>query len=1133
MSKLSFHLLHVLLALWLPWTISIIAAQSASPKLMWCASPLTPAVLESPIDKWVDVPDTSVTVELQNEAVVMMSYDVSVSHVTDIKSEGVQVAELSELSFRVAVDGTPYRQSATTVDDREPLIVVASGFLVLEIPQGHHSVKLQWRKRGTRVLKWAVTSDILDGFAGGRSLTVSAQHRFIWYKQPTTTVSLLSVNKWEAVSGMSVNFRLSEPATIQFFYQLPVRPELVQYSRDTAAYDEIETSLEINGLRYRETGSYGIVEGSRKSTVLLQGSIIMDLLPGEYSAVLYWKALLGSSRPWYSSPNALDGFAMGRILAAVGEWSMDSMSVYNLQQFKPTSVGKWSDVGDSVLQFTLPKATQVSLSYNLPLSQSDNPQFSSWTEDSWDRIQTRLVIDGVAYRHMSSLVDGSVRGIKNARASMVLPLAGGSHTARLQWKNVDGSQWRAVSFITDQASSYASIFISVNSWNNDPKIFAPTVVLGEEDTTVEIDGISISDTDSEMALDYEVTVTISVRNGVLSLDPTPGITFASGNGDRNQYLLFSGALSSVNAYLARVWYRSYLNWYGDDELRIKVVDQGVTGFTAASTDETSIVIHIASVNDPPQLTVPSTQFLLEDQQISIFGVRVHDVDPGFDHSNSTFEMQLFVLSGVVSLGSTSGVAFIEGDGKGDQLFRFRGDLRTINSALFEIKYRPDKDFNSKQHVERLGIRVRDYNYLDGTVTDAFKSILIEVQSSNDPTLVVPLELSTVTLRGYAVELVGETTGNEVVYAQLLSMTAVGEIQLSTPSSALPAGVTKLPVGDEPSNLIKLSGHVSGVSDILQSITFMRAPSFYGYEIIFVRLSAVPDFSIVEDLTIQMNLHTDNSTELWSIASASPSRGKSEGGTTVSVTGKDFQRWSDEKLWCRFGRSPLVDAKVKSDTLLACVTPPASADLPKRTFLMVTNGNDFYSNPIPFVYEDTWTVSFASPTGGPCTGGTTVLIKGTNFPRNTVLQCAFEKQMSSARYLSSSSVSCKTPKVEKGTTDVDLRLTSNGQDFSQPLLFSYRDPPEINSIDPPYGSSSGGDVIAVAGANFFPDTQANCVFDGDIVTAASFKSSSSMLCLSPAVPIPTEPMTVSIAVILDAMSYRSPKNFSIYAPPTVT
>ncbi|KAH7476850.1 uncharacterized protein KRP23_7525 [Phytophthora ramorum] len=234
------------------WTAD---AQSASPKLMWCASPLTPASLESPMDSWMDVLDTKVAMELLNEAVVMISYDVSVSHVTDAKPEGVRVAQVSELSFRVAVDGSPYRQSATTVDDREPLVATASGYLVLELPRGHHEVKLQWRKRGTHVLKWALASDILDGFAGGRSLIVSAQHRYLWHTQPITALSLLSVNKWEAVPGMAVSFRLSEAATMRFFYQLPVRPELVQYARDTAAYDEIETVLEINGLRYRETGS--------------------------------------------------------------------------------------------------------------------------------------------------------------------------------------------------------------------------------------------------------------------------------------------------------------------------------------------------------------------------------------------------------------------------------------------------------------------------------------------------------------------------------------------------------------------------------------------------------------------------------------------------------------------------------------------------------------------------------------------------------------------------------------------------------------------------------------------------------------------------------------------------------------
>ncbi|RLN72481.1 hypothetical protein BBJ28_00001053 [Nothophytophthora sp. Chile5] len=835
------------LSLWASLLPGAAEGQSASPQLLWCASPLTPASLTSPTDVWVDVSDTSVVVDLPNEAVVLISYDVSVSHITELEPEGVQVAEVSELSFRVVVDGSPYRQSATTVDDREPLVAVVSGYLVLEIPRGPHSVQLQWRKRGTHVVKWAVASDVLDGFAGGRNLIVSAQHRFIWHTQPINAVSLLSVDKWEAVPGMVVRFRLLEAATLRFFYQLPmcILTACCMFGTDAAAYDEIETVLEVNGLRYRETGSYGIVEGAKKSTVQLQGSVIMDLIPGEYSAVLYWKSLVGSSRPWYSSPDALDGFAMGRVLAAVGEWSIDSVSVYHLEQFKQATVGEWSDVGDSFLQFTLPKATQVKLSYNLPLSQSDNPQFSTWTENSWNRVQTRLVIDGIAYRHVSSLVDGSVRGIKNAKASMVLPLAGGSHVARLQWQNVDNSQWRAVSFITDQASSYAAIFLTVNTWNNDPRIRAPALVSGFEDESLEIPGVSIGDTDGEMMLDYEVTVTMSVQNGVLSLDPTPGITFGSGNGDRNDYLLFSGTLSSVNAFLAQVWYQSYLNWYGDDELRLKVADQGVTGFTAATTDETSITIRIASVNDVPQLLVPTTQFFLEDQQISIFGVRVHDVDPGFPHSNSTFEIQLYVLSGVITLSTTAGVDVIEGDGVSDQIVRFRGDLRAVNAAIFELKYQPDTNFNSLQHAEQLGIRVRDFNYLDGTVTEAFKSISLEIQSHDDPVLMVPLELSTITI------------------------------------------------------------------------------------------------------------------------------------------------------------------------------------------------HNFFSNPIPYLYETSWTAKSISQLEGPRSGGTQVVVQGEEFPNDVSLECLFGEAASPARFLSSASVMCQAPMVNSETSQVPLKLTTNGQEFSQSFLFTYR------------------------------------------------------------------------------------------------
>lgn len=195
--------------------------------------PLSPATLASPGETWLDVPDTSVAVELPNEAVVVISYDVSVMHVdrTQDTDAAPLLDDVGELSFRVEVDGTPYRQSATIVDDRDPLVTVASGHLILEIPGGHHDVLLQWRKRGARVQQWVVMSDILDGFAGGRHLLVSAQHRFLWHAQPLTPAILESTAVWEAVPDMTLAFRLPEVASVRFFYQLPVRPEFIQYSR--------------------------------------------------------------------------------------------------------------------------------------------------------------------------------------------------------------------------------------------------------------------------------------------------------------------------------------------------------------------------------------------------------------------------------------------------------------------------------------------------------------------------------------------------------------------------------------------------------------------------------------------------------------------------------------------------------------------------------------------------------------------------------------------------------------------------------------------------------------------------------------------------------------------------------------
>lgn len=814
------------------------------------------------------------------------------------------------------------------------------------------------------------------------------------------------------------------------------------------ARDEIEAALQINGLRYRETGAYGVLESGTKATVNLHGSVILTLEPGDYSAVLYWKRLKGSTRPWYSSPSAIDGFAMGRILAAVGERDMHALSVYSLDRLRKTATAEWSDVGDSVLQFTLPRATRVTLSYNLPLAQRDNPQFSSWSDDLWSRIQTRLVIDGVAFRHLSSYVDGRVRGIKNARASMVLLLAGGTHTARLQWQTVDGSKWMAVSFVTDHASSHASVFLSVNAWNNEPKVVAPLEVVGNEDELLEITTIAISDVKDAIALDYDVTVRMAVTHGVLTLKPTQGITFASGTGVQNEFVLFSGALSRVNAILSRITYRSFFNWYGNDTLRIVVTDQTSTGFSPARSHEASVAVRIQSVNDAPQLLVPTTQFLLEDDEISIFGVSVHDVDVRAPVNDAVFDVQLSAISGVLSLRSLTNLQFLEGEGVRDQVVRFQGHLQDVNAALFELTYKPDRDFNTQQHAEQIDIRVIDRNERDGTTSEVRRTIAVNVESVDDPIAIRAAAMLKLTLSGYSVTTA--LTADAIVYARLQTMSLVGKIELTGALDTVKHPVARGPISTAPTRSLTLSGAAEDVDVMLKSLSYSRAHSIFGHDIVFVSLSHRSDFQDAEESAVQLAFkQTNSAVSPCVLTSVSPSRGSTRGGTTITVSGSAFATWPRGSLQCQFGPNAPVAATVVSDRELVCVSPANTPDVysPLRTFVMVTDGKSFFSNPVAFVLEAPWDALSLYPASGPAIGGTRVRVLGERFPNVANMTCVFGDVSVAARFVSSSAIECRVPRVStsKALGRVALRLTTNGQEFSRALTFTYTGTTTLNAL----------------------------------------------------------------------------------------
>ncbi len=132
------------------------------------------------------------------------------------------------LGARVVVDGVPYRQSGSHVNPLASLERSARqlrGHLVVQLPAGNHTVKLQWRKWGSYVRAWQSRPDSEDGFVAGRELSVSAEHDTVVFKEPLTLARIATVGAWETVRDMSVTVVANRTRQHTFMYLLHVRPD--------------------------------------------------------------------------------------------------------------------------------------------------------------------------------------------------------------------------------------------------------------------------------------------------------------------------------------------------------------------------------------------------------------------------------------------------------------------------------------------------------------------------------------------------------------------------------------------------------------------------------------------------------------------------------------------------------------------------------------------------------------------------------------------------------------------------------------------------------------------------------------------------------------------------------------------
>jgi RHS repeat-associated protein len=197
-----------------------------------------------------------------------------------------------------------------------------------------------------------------------------------------------------------------------------------------------------------------------------------------------------------------------------------------------------------------------------------------------------------------------------------------------------------------------------------------------------------------------------------------------------------------------------------------------------------------------------------------------------------------------------------------------------------------------------------------------------------------------------------------------------------------------------------------------------------------------------------------------ITGVTPPAGSQSGGTTVTITGGDFTGATK----VLFGKSS-ASFTVVSDTRISAVAPAGSGTA-RVQVQTVSNGTTPSVAADQFTYANGPAVTGLSPSAGPTTGGTTVVISGIGFAGATGVTFG-AKAATSFTVDSSTQIHAVAP-AGTGTNTVTVRVGATNSTVAGTGKFSYEGAPAITGFSRLSGPATGGTNVIVSGKNFTPN-----------------------------------------------------------------
>ena len=255
----------------------------------------------------------------------------------------------------------------------------------------------------------------------------------------------------------------------------------------------------------------------------------------------------------------------------------------------------------------------------------------------------------------------------------------------------------------------------------------------------------------------------------------------------------------------------------------------------------------------------------------------------------------------------------------------------------------------------------------------------------------------------------------------------------------------------------------------------------------------------------------------------PNSGPANSTNQVTISGSNFVTGAT----VAFGGVAATNVNVVSSKTITATTPAGSAG---TVAVAVTNPSGATSTPtLTYTFNPPPTISSVSPALGPLVGGGSVTVGGANFLPGAKLTLGGTPALNITT--SSTSISATAPAHAAGQVDVVV-TNPDGQSVTASGAYSYQQPaPSITAINPPSGTTNGGTLVVITGANFLPSPVVTFGSASATVTAAS---STSITVTSPPA---SSTGAVSVTVFnSDGQSNGLPGGFNYVSPgptPSIT